>query len=285
MAGAPICQHRRHRGTIGAQTLRTTRPASLVSQKVIYEQPLNERIRAFLRLEFLFQQVRHHLGGTSPWDSRAALDSLLDIMSIFGRSDLKTEVMKELERHTANLARLEQNPDVDRVQLGDLLDELDLLIDQLHAYNGPVGAHLKNNEFLSAIQQRSAIPGGTCDFDLPAFHFWVERPAEERLRDLAAWLDNFDVVGRAIKLILRLTRGSNLFHQHTAEAGFFQRALDPNVPCQMVRVALPAGSPYYAEISGGRHRFSVRFMTQPSTNERAVQAAGDVRFELACCII
>ncbi len=256
-----------------------------MSRKVIYEQPLNERIRAFLRLEYLFQQVRHHLGGTSPWDSRAALASLLDIMNIFGRSDLKTEVMKELERHTANLARLEQNPDVDRSQLTDLLDELDLLIDQLHAYNGPVGAHLKGNEFLSAIQQRSAIPGGTCDFDLPAFHFWVERPAEERLRDLAAWLDCFDAIGRAIKLILHLTRGSNLFHEYTAEAGFFQRTLDANVPCQMVRVALPAGSTYYAEISGGRHRFSVRFLVQSSTSERATQTTDNVKFELACCVI
>ena len=256
-----------------------------MSQKVIYEQPLNERIRAFLRLEFLFQQVRHHLGGTSPWDSRATLASLLDIMSIFGRSDLKSEVMKELERHTATLARLEQNPEVDRAQLSELLDEMDLLIDQLHAHNGPVGAHLKCNEFLSAIQQRSAIPGGLCDFDLPAFHFWLERPPAERMRDLTEWLDSFDTIGRGIKLIMRLTRGSNVFREQVAAGGFFQRTLDPNIPCQMVRVALPAGSPYFAEISGGRHRFSVRFMQQASTSERAVQFPQDVTFELACCVI
>lgn len=256
-----------------------------VSEKVIYEQPLNERIRAFLRLEFLFEQVRHHVAGTTPWDSRAGLASLLDIMSIFGRSDLKSEVMKELERHTSNLTRLEQNPDVDRAQLSHLLDEMDTLIDLLHAHNGPVGAQLKTNEFLAAIQQRSSIPGGLCDFDLPAFHFWLERPAEERLKDLSSWLNTFDVIGRGIQLILKLTRGSTLFREFTAEGGFFQRSLDPNIPCQMVRVALPAGAPYYAEISGGRHRFSVRFMRQPSTSERAVQAAIDVRFELACCVI
>lgn len=256
-----------------------------MSQKVIYEQPLNERIRAFLRLEFLFQQVRHHLSGSSPWDSRASLGSLLDIMSIFGRSDLKSEVMKELERHTATLARLEQNPDVDRAQLSELLDEMDSLIDLLHAHNGPVGAHLKTNEFLSAIQQRSSIPGGLCDFDLPAFHFWLERSNEERMRDLAQWLDSFDAIGRGIMLILKLTRGSNLFHAHVAEGGFFQRTLDPNVPCQMVRVAIPANSPYYAEISGGRHRFSVRFLRQPSTSERAVQTTEDVAFELSSCVI
>lgn len=259
--------------------------SSHVDHKVIYEQPLNERIRSFLRLEFLFQQVRHQLGGTSPWDSRAAMNTLLDILSIFGRSDLKTEVMKELERHTANLAKLEQNPDVDRTQLSSLLDEIDALIDELHAIQGPIGAHLKGNELISSIQQRSAIPGGTCDFDLPAYHFWLQLPAENRLHDLAGWLDAFDVIGRAIRLILRLIRSSNVFKEETADAGFYQKSLDPHVPCQMVRVAVPAGSSYFAEISGGKHRFTVRFMEQPSINDKAVQVAENIVFELACCTI
>jgi len=236
-----------------------------VSHKVIYEQPLNERIRAFLRLESLFQQVRHHLGGPTPWDSRATITTLLDILNIFGRSDLKTEVMKELDRHTANLARLENNPEVDRAQLSGLLDDLEALIDELHGINGPLGAHLKGNEFLAAIQQRSAIPGGTCDFDLPAYHYWLQLPAEDRMRDLAGWLEHFDVLGRGIRLILRLTRQSTLF--------------------QMVRIALPAGCPWFAEISGGRPPLSVRFLTLPNANERAVQTTEDVDFELACCII
>ncbi|HSH28761.1 MAG TPA: cell division protein ZapD [Thiohalobacter sp.] len=256
-----------------------------MDHKVIYEQPLNERIRAFLRLEFLFQQMRHQLGGTSPWDSRAAVGTLLEILSIFSRSDLKTEVMKELERHTANLARLEQSPDVDRGQLAGLLDEIDTLIDELHAIKGQVGAHLKGNELIASIQQRSAIPGGTCDFDLPVYHFWLQRPAEDRLHDLAGWLDAFDVIGRAIRLILRLIRSSHLFQSATAEAGFYQKSLDPYQPCQMVRVAVPAGSTLYAEISGGKHRFTVRFMEQPSVNDKATQTDRNIEFEIACCTI
>ncbi len=253
--------------------------------RIIYEQPLNERIRAFLRLELLFQQIRHHLGGASAWDTRAALSDLLEIMTIAGRSDLKTEVMKELERHTASLARHERNPVVDHGQLGQLLDEMDVLIDELHAINGPVGAHLKDNEFLGAVMQRSAIPGGTCDFDLPAYHFWLQRSPEDRIRDLVSWLECFDTVGRAIRLILRLTRGSTLFEPREARAGFFQMNLDPGAPCQLVRVALPAGMPVYAEISGGRHRFTVRFMQQTSVNQRPTQATDDLEFELACCVI
>jgi len=55
-----------------------------VSKKAIYEQPLSERMRTFLRLEFLFQTGMYHAKGRSVWDSRAAMGCLLDILAIFG---------------------------------------------------------------------------------------------------------------------------------------------------------------------------------------------------------
>ena len=124
---------------------------------IIYEQPLNERIRIFLRLEFLFAQAAHHLRGTSQWDSRSTLNSMLDILSIFGRTDLKTEVLKELERHSATLTRLQLNPDIDRTRLDQVLKELEGLSNKLHkASGGPIAADLRKNEFLGSIQHGGA---------------------------------------------------------------------------------------------------------------------------------
>ncbi len=256
-----------------------------MTKKIVYEQPLNERIRTFLRLEFLFSQAAHHLRETSTWSSRATLASLLEILSIFGRSDLKTEVLKELERHLASLGRLETNPDIDMSRLKDVLAQLRQLNARLHELDGPVAADLKTNEFLTGIQQRSAIPGGTCDFDLPAYHHWLQQPAKQRTRDLAAWLGRFETVANAIQLILQLIRDSAVPQRVTAETGFFQKTLDPNLPCQMVRVLTSPKLPYFAEISGGRHRFTVRFMTYSETDGHAHQATQDIPFELACCII
>lgn len=267
------------------EDLPVTELPQIAQHKIIYEQPLNERIRAFLRLEALFQQVRYHLSGNNTWDSRAALSGFLEILDIFTRSDLKTEVMKELDRHTVNLARLEKNPQVDRQQLALILDEMDTLIDQLHNLGGQLIAPLKDHELINNIQQRSSIPGGSCDFDLPTYHFWLQQPAEKRLHDIASWLSHFDAIAQSIKLILRLTRDSNLFSSELAKKGFWQKNLDANSPCQMVRVALPADSPFFAEISGGRHRFSVRFLQQTSPQERPGKAGQDIHFEIACCII
>ena len=84
---------------------------------ICYEQPLHERVRTFLRLEFLFNAARHGLDGDTHWDSRAVIARMLEILSLLGRGDIRTEVIKELERHGAMLNRLVSNPGVDEGRL------------------------------------------------------------------------------------------------------------------------------------------------------------------------
>jgi len=256
-----------------------------VQNTVTYEQPLSERIRAFLRLEYLFRQAGFFLRGTSPFNSQAALNSILEVQNLLGRNDVKTEVLKELERHTGNLARLEQTPGVDRGRLTEILDELDVLIDRLYSNSQQLGHELKQNEFLSSIRQRSAIPGGTCDFDLPGYHHWLRRPSEERISDLTGWLASFEVLQKAIVIILQLIRESATPRRTLAEQGFYQQSMEANNACQLVRVGLPPSADVFPEISGGKHRITIRFMQQPSLAERPVPLQEDVEFLLCCCAI
>lgn len=251
---------------------------------IIYEQPLNERIRIFLRLEFLFAQIDQTLYGELALESRTALAHLIDILNIFNRSDLKTEVIIELERQMANLTRLENSPDVDHDMLNEILDEMDLLADRLHATQGQIGQQLRQNEFICSIKQRSSISGGTCDFDLPAYHFWLQQMPDNRINELQHWLSEFDTVSAAIKLILQLVRDSASPSDETAVRGFFQQALDSNLPYQLIRVALTETSGHFAEISGGKHRFTIRFMTTDFAG-RPTQTDDDVDFILTSCVI
>jgi cell division protein ZapD len=263
-----------------------SRPATTPAPaSVFYEHPLNERTRTFLRLEFLFRQAAHHLGCETDWDSRATLHCILEIVDIFANTNLKSEVIKELERHAGNLKRLDQNPAVDHDQLARLTGHINSHIDAIHEINGQVAGELKDSEFLTSIRQRSAIPGGTCDFDLPAFHFWLQQPHEQRTRDLSRWLGTFDAIGQAIQLILGMTRDSTPLKPALAEGGIYQRSLDPNLPCQLVRIELPASQPYFAELSGGRHRFTARFLQFSAAEGRARQTTQDVEFRLACCVL
>lgn len=264
----------------------TSRPSpGPAAGNIFYEQPLNERTRTFLRLEYLFRQAGHHLEGDTEWDSRATMNCILEIVDIFGNTNLKSEVIKELERHSSNLKRLDQNPAVDRSQLTTLLDRINTRIDDMHGIDGQIASGLRSSEFLTSIRQRSAIPGGTCDFDLPAFHYWLMQPPEHRKQDMVRWLGSFNAIGQAIQLILSMTRDSTPLQPAVAQRGVYQRTLDPALPCQLIRIALPGDLPFFAELSGGRHRFTARFLQFSTAEERARQTDQDIEFKLACCVI
>lgn len=252
-------------------------------KSVTFEYPLNERVRALLRLEHLFKQVNHFLHGKSTWDSRVTVVTFMEILDIFTRGDLKTELMKEMERASSNLSPLLQIPEVDHHRLGTVLKALERLRGNLHAHTGQIGQELRENELLAAVRQRTTIPGGTCDFDLPAYHRWLEQPADVRHKDLEGWFATLDVVRQPVELVLKLLRSSAEPRQREAEGGVFPQVLDANVPFQLLRIVLPAEAPYYAEVSGGRHRFTIRFM-QPGEG-RAVQATENVTFQLSCCTL
>ncbi|MCC5795806.1 MAG: cell division protein ZapD [Methylophaga sp.] len=254
-----------------------------MSEFIVYEQPLNERIRTFLRLEFLFARVDHALSDNSEMHHRDAIDAMLSMLSVFERSDIKAEIIKEIERLIANLTALENIPGVDRSMLDNLLAELDQTLDALHLKKSIIGQALKENDFLYSIRQRSSIAGGTCDFDLPAYHFWLQHcSTEQRQQQIQLWMEQFVAARAAIEITLRLIRQSIGFNPAHAEAGFYQQSLDANQPHQLIRVKLPEGSPFYPEISGGKHRFTVRFM-QFDIDGRPQQIADDVDFELSCC--
>ncbi|MCW4262095.1 MAG: cell division protein ZapD [Candidatus Thiodiazotropha endolucinida] len=254
-----------------------------MSDLIHFEHPLNERIRTFLRLEHLFLHVDHFRPLADTWSNRAAIDGLLSIITVFGRSDLKTEILKELERHTTNLERVRQQPGVDMQALGQVLDDLEQAIHQVYRMDGQIARKLRNNEFLTTILQRSSIPGGGCNFDLPQYHFWLNQPHEVRQNQMSEWMYELHPVREAVVLLLNLVRGSNLPTQERALQGFFQKTLDSSSPAQLIRVGLPRNSAIFTEISGNKHRFSIRFLEVLGTG-KPVQTTSDIDFQLTACI-
>jgi cell division protein ZapD len=166
-----------------------------------------------------------------------------------------------------------------------VLDSIRPLLTALRGSDKTPGQELKSNELLSNVRQRISIPAGACSFDVPAYQFWLEQPPGVRDAHLREWLGEFGDVREAVELCLTLIRESARATREQAAKGFFQRSLDPNVTCQMVRVVLPPGLGCFPEISGGKHRFTIRFLNQHSPAERPAQTEEDVDFELQCCVI
>lgn len=252
-----------------------------MSNTIIYEHPLNERVRTLLRLEHLFKQAQHFLGGESPWDSRTSILTMMEILDIFSRGDLRTELLKDLERTQTSLAGLLEVPGVDSNRLRTVLEALHQVADSLHNIKGQLGQELRDDPLLTPIRQRITIPGGTCDFDLPAYHRWLAQPAELRHKDLARWFSLLDPVRHAVELLLKLLRNSAEAERIEAKDGVYQRNVTSPAALQMVRLALSSTAPYYPEVSGGKHRFNIRFLTPGQARGEAV--CETVAFNLSCC--
>ena len=254
-----------------------------MSNQMIFEHPLNERIRTFLRLEHLFEKVEYFAPQPEHWNTRAGIEGLLDILSITARADIKTELLKEIDRNLSTLARIGNQPGVDPSALRGIMSDLEDAAAGILDLNGPIGADARENEFLKAVSQRSAIPGGACSFDLPYYHFLLTQPEEVRATRMRNWLAPMQPVSTAIGLLLSLARTSANPRALVAESGFFQEALDTQAPAQLVRVGIAPELPLFPEISGHRNRFSIRFM-HANGAARPAQMREDVEFHLTCCV-
>ena len=250
---------------------------------VVYEQPLNERMRTFLRLEFLYTQATYHSEMPNPWSARAAVASLLEILAITARGDSRSDVLKELERQINVLKEYQSKTGVDPARLRSLMSNLLQSREDLSTVGGNFMGPLRDSEFLSAIKHRSAIPGGTCDFDLPDYSYWLHRPAEVRASEFGGWLKLIRPLCDSIAELLWLTRQNAKRKSEAALGGVFQLQFDRENPCQLVRVTLPADTDLFPEISGSQHRCTIRFLNWSDAANRPTHVERDVPFLLTCC--
>ncbi len=251
---------------------------------IIYEQPLNERVRTFLRLEHLFAQFHFiYKENRTTWHCRAMVMTLIEILNVFDRADIKTEFLKECDRLKIQFTKLFKSPNVDSKRLQDIIKQIDAQAETLQNIKGRIGQGLREHELLTAIKHRLAIPGGACNFDLPQYHYWLNEDASTRDQDIDNWIVTFKPIEDTTTLILELIRSSAYTEQQTATEGFFQKSLDSAAPCQLIRVTTPHPG-LFPEISGGKHRISIRFL-HPDEHGHPVQAKDNVEFKLICCIV
>ena len=248
-----------------------------------FEQPLNERMRTFLRLDFLYSQALYHNEMASQWGSRAAIASLIDILAIVTRGDVRSDVLKELEGHLGRLNEFQSKSGVDTGRLKALMTNLQRLRTELLGAGTAFLQPLRDSEFLSAVKLRSAIPGGTCEFDLPDYYFWLSQPDERRARAFAEWLALLRPLCDAIAELLWLTRQNGRVREEIASGGTFNITFERDHPLQLLRIALPAAAGLYPEISGSHYRCNVRFLSWNGLTSRPTQTTADVPFTLSCC--
>ncbi len=249
----------------------------------IYEQPLHEKTRVLLRLEQLVRRFNFHIRDEQRESSEASLLILLELYNLAARLDLKSEILKEIDRQALVVKYRRENGMIDTATEDDILATLSSVNTKLYALNGPLGQRLKTHSFFNILRQRSNLPGGINGFDIPMLQFWLNKPASARIKDLSYLVEPYRIANEAVQVILLLIRGCSRGEQTTAKNGFYQATLSQKPACQLLRVEIPDNVDYYPEISAGKQRFSVRFVEIISLEERGKQIMEDIEFKLTLC--
>jgi cell division protein ZapD len=249
---------------------------------VLYEYPFNEGIRTMLRLEHLFDRLGQLVERDTAVDHHFALATIFEIMDVASRADLKSDLLKELERHRSQLQGFRGRPGVAEDALEAVVGRIDHAFDQLNQVQGKAGQVLANNDWLMSIRSRISIPGGTCEFDLPAYYAWQQHPAPRRRADLQGWMVSLTPLAEALQVLLGLLRDSGTAQRVLAVAGQYQQSLPQGRTYQLMRVRVDPALGVVPEITGHRLMVSVRFM-RPDPEGRLRHAGADTTFELTLC--
>lgn len=256
----------------------------MADNKVVYEQPANELTRVILRLEFLFQRLEHALAVGTVWDSRNAIEHILDVLAILDRPDLKTRLTKELQRYLNIFSRIPEHDDVDSESLGSIKLCLRNLIHRMAQIPGKLGQTLREHEFIGYLYQQRGQVGGICSMDSAEYQHWLHLSAEQRHHDLSKWFESLSLAHSIVKVLLNIIRESNIPTQRVAQIGFYQTSIEARALCQLVQVILPNQCHVFPRISVGKHRVGINFYVY-SPNGQSTKATEDIAFELMYCII
>ena len=249
---------------------------------ILYEYPFNERLRTYLRLEQLFRRLGELIPRAHPLDHHFALVTVFEIMDVAARADLKSDVLKDIEKHKHQLDGYRGNPSISEAALDAVIAQLDRCFTALNTQSGKAGHALTDNDWLMSIRSRVGIPGGTCGFDLPAYYAWQHKDAAVRQEALQSWASTLAPLAESIYVLLKLLRDSGVPQKVAAERGQFQLNLPAGRTFQLLRLRIDPALGLIPEISGNRLIVSVRLMKQ-GADERLHACTDDAAFELTLC--
>ncbi|TNF62294.1 MAG: cell division protein ZapD [Burkholderiales bacterium] len=249
---------------------------------ILYEYPFNERIRTYLRLEQLFRRLAELASREHPLDHHFAIQTIFEVMDVAARADMKSDVLKDLDRQRTQLNAYRGNPAISEQALEQAIGEIDRCFAQLNELSGKTGQSLTENDWLMGIRSRIGIPGGTCEFDLPAYFHWQHHSPRTRQADLQRWMMPLMPLAEAIVLLLKMLRESGAPQKVVAPAGHYQQNLPQGRTFQLLRLRIDPRSGMIPEISGNRLMLSVRLL-RLGDDERLHPANEDGSFELTLC--
>jgi len=246
----------------------------------LYEFPLYEKVRNYLRLEQLFAQLNEARHARSENQYLHFLEVFFSLTDLVDRLDLRTDFLRDIDVHEKKLVHWSQHPDIDSAALKQALQTLHRLSSEIKR-NQKLGASLKDERFLMNIKQRFTTPGGATSFDLPSLFCWLKQADEPKQADLLQWKQQLSLVESSLQMLLSFLREKARFQSIECKNGYYQGSVEEKI--ELVRIQCDLESGIYPVVSGTRNRFAVKFMQLNPAAGSSGAISNQVNFQLACC--
>ena len=246
-----------------------------MTNMITFEYPLNEKMRSYLRFEFLFLQISNSKQFSHESDATLFFKSFFELLELSERCDIRHDLVKDLRLLSEQLNEWLQHDEVDKQAVSTLLSEITELIEAVFTMPKQM-RHFKTNRFLTSLKQRFCIPSGSCNFDLPQYHLWLAQGHQKQSNDATVWLSHFEALQKALLLFLKIKRSQGAVSTKNAVNGFYQGSVETSC---FVSIELDTSAGVYPMISGHKDRYSVRFMSADIENH----LSENIKFKQICC--
>ncbi len=150
----------------------------------IYEEPTDERIRKFLKLEKLFLKLNYHKDIDSIFDSYVAINNIVSIYKMISRVEVKSELIREIDFHKTRYSEYIKHDGSDKTLLNSIMEKQKVILNNLHNLDPNYLKHLNNDEFFQFCVKH--IDSLSTELD-----FWLTRDHAMRLNQMDLWLEGF----------------------------------------------------------------------------------------------
>ncbi|AWD32210.1 Cell division protein ZapD [Candidatus Kinetoplastibacterium sorsogonicusi] len=255
-----------------------------MSKVIFFEYPFNEKIRVYLRLEYLFKHLFLFSDpkGVSAISHHIAISTLFEILELMERVDIKNYLLQDLEKQKTVLLNLRSNINVDQQILENSICEIKQNLISL-ANNGKPGQFLRDHEWLNSIRGRFSVSGFTPHVDMPSYYFWQNQSFEYRSKNIEKWIDSLIPIYDSLAIIIKFLRASNYNKKFLAKNGSYRKMLGGQV-YQLLRIMVNDNNKVFPEISANKHIISIRFFNHDHELKPS-HVSQDVEFYMSLCNI
>ena len=243
----------------------------------IYEQPTDERIRKFLKLENIYMKINNHMDIDSKYDAYSTLLNISELFINLTRSEIKRDLISEIETQKVRYQEYSKLDGADRIKLNSIMEKQNAILKTLHDLEANYLNVLKNDELLQTIIKH--INTSCADLD-----YWLSRDHDFRKNQINLWLELIKPIENSIFFCLDLLRKSSETVEITAKDGMYLFKMDIEKKIRLLRVTMKTDNYFFPRISVGPQRATVAFMTIDDNN-KIIRLNQDINFVLDLCYI